>query len=86
MIKHPRKTFVLGFVVTIKSTLEIVKQMLTLQDNPFKYVLKYKYRQDHIELLLSCIRAKGGWNNNQTPFNSSMPCEGCSIVMLSLYR
>ncbi len=47
MIKHPRKTFVLGFVVTIKSTLEIVKQMLTLQDNPFKYVLKYKYRQDH---------------------------------------
>ena len=64
IIKHPRKTFVLGFVVTIKSTLEMVKQMLTLQDNPFKYALTYKYSQDHIELLFSCIRAKEGWNNN----------------------
>ena len=44
IIRHPRKTFVLGFVITIKSTLEMAK--------------------DHIELLFSCIRAKGGWNNN----------------------
>ena len=64
IIKHPRKTFVLGFVITIKSTLEMVKQMLTLPDNPFNYVLTYKYSQDHIEILFSCIRAKGGWNNN----------------------
>ena len=33
-------------------------------DQPFKYLLTYKYSQDHIELLFSCIRAKGGWNNN----------------------
>ena len=64
IIKHPRRTFVLGFVVSIKSTLEMVKQMLTLPENPFKYVLTYKYSQDHIELLFSCIRARGGWNNN----------------------
>ena len=38
--------------------------MLTLPENPFKYVLTYKYSQDHIEILFSCIRAKGGWNNN----------------------
>ena len=33
-------------------------------DQPFKYLLTYKFSQDHIELLFSCIRAKGGWNNN----------------------
>ena len=64
IVKHPRRTFVLGFVISIKSTLEMVKQMLTLPENPFKYVLTYKYSQDHIEILFSCIRAKGGWNNN----------------------
>ena len=64
IIKHPRRTFVLGFVISIKSTLEMVKQMLTLPEDPFKYVLTFKYSQDHIEILFSCIRAKGGWNNN----------------------
>ena len=42
----------------------MAKKMLTLPQDPFKYVLTYKYSQDHIELLFSCIRAKGGWNNN----------------------
>lgn len=31
---------------------------------PFKYLLTYKYSQDHLELLFSCIRSRGGWNNN----------------------
>ena len=31
---------------------------------PFKYLLTYKYSQDHVELLFSCIRSRGGWNNN----------------------
>jgi hypothetical protein len=64
IVKHPRRTFVLGFVITIKFTLEMVKQMLIQPEDPFRYVLTYKYSQDHIELLFSCIRAKGGWNNN----------------------
>ena len=64
IIKHPRKTFVLEFVITIKSTLEMAKQMLTLSESPFSYVLTYKYSQDHIEMLFSCIPARGGWSNN----------------------
>ena len=32
--------------------------------DPFKYLLTYKFSQDHIELLFSCVRSKGGWNNN----------------------
>ena len=64
LITHRRKTFILGFIITIKSTIAMAKKMLTLPRDPFKYVLTYKYSQDHIELLFSCIRAKGGWNNN----------------------
>lgn len=60
---HPRKTFVIGFVASIKSTIEMANEMFSTI-NPFKYLLTYKYSQDHIELLFSCIRARGGWNNN----------------------
>ena len=38
--------------------------MFSLPTNPFKYLLTYKFSQDHIELLFSCIRSRGGWNNN----------------------
>ena len=43
---HRRKTFIVGFVTNIKSTIEMANQI------------------DHLELLFSCIRARGGWNNN----------------------
>jgi hypothetical protein len=39
-------------------------QMFSKPGAPFKYLLTYKFSQDHIELLFSCIRSKGGWNNN----------------------
>jgi hypothetical protein len=38
-------------------------EMFTSIDQQFKYLLTYKFSQDHIELLLSCIRAKGGCSN-----------------------
>jgi hypothetical protein len=60
---HGRKTFIIGFVTAIKSTMEMTTEMFTME-NPFEYLLTYKFSQDHIELLFSCIRAKGGWNNN----------------------
>jgi hypothetical protein len=59
-----RKTFIIGFVACIKSTISMADQMLGAPTNPFKYLLTYKFSQDHIELLFSCIRARGGWNNN----------------------
>ena len=56
---HPRKTFVIGFVISIKSTIEMANEMISAINQPFKYLLTYKFSQDHIELLFSCIRAKG---------------------------
>ena len=59
-----RKTFVIGFVACIKSTISMATQMFSSPTDPFKYLLTYKFSQDHIELLFSCIRSRGGWNNN----------------------
>ena len=77
LIKHKRKTFILGFVITIKSTIEMATTMFTQEVNPFKYLLTYKYSPDHIELLFSCIRARGGWNNNPIAFNLGTHFEEC---------
>ena len=60
---HKHNTFIIGFVTTIKSTLEMTQEMFSTAD-PFKYLLTYKFSHNHIELLFSCVRSKGGWNNN----------------------
>ena len=61
---HRRKAFIIGFVATIKSTVEMANEMFSIPDSPFSYLLTYKFSQDHLELLFSCIRGSGGWNNN----------------------
>lgn len=61
---HRRKTFIVGFVTNIKSNIEMANQMFLVPNDPFKYFLTYKYSQDHLELLFSCIRSRGDWNNN----------------------
>ena len=42
----------------------MANEMCSLKENPFAYMLTYKFSQDHTELLFSYIRSKGGWNNN----------------------
>ena len=59
-----RKTFILGFVMTMKSIISIAKELLVATERPFNYILTYKFSQDHIELLFACIRGRGGSNNN----------------------
>ena len=61
-----RKTFIIVFIACIKSTISMATQMFeqTTKPKPFDYLLTYKYSQDHLELLFSLIRSRGGWNNN----------------------
>lgn len=59
-----RKMFVLGFIVDMKSTLEMSYKLLYKNQNPLKFVLTYKASQDHIELFFACVRCRGGCNNN----------------------
>ena len=58
------KTAIWGFVFSIESIASIVKHLLTHKTFPYKYVLTYKFSQDHLELLFNEIRRRGGWNNN----------------------
>ena len=59
-----RKTAWIGFITTIDSVLEICHDVLFSADRPFKYVCTYKLSQDHLEMLFSRVRRRGGWNNN----------------------
>ena len=47
-------------VFAILDPIAISTQMFSAQSNPFKYILTYKFPQDHVELLFSCIRSRGG--------------------------
>ena len=64
MIYSRRKPGFIGMVVSIKSVISIAKGMFSRPINPPSYILTYRFSQDHIEVLFSCIRAKHGWNNN----------------------
>ena len=56
ILKHARKTFVLGFLTNINS-IGILSTKL-LNELGFKYILSYKFSQDHLELL-SCAFDQG---------------------------
>ena len=64
LVYSRHKTFILGFVMTMKSIILIAKELLVATERPFNYILTYKFSQDHIELLFACIRGRGGSNNN----------------------
>jgi hypothetical protein len=64
LIRHRRKTFVLGLILTARGISKLCARLLARSVNPFKYVLTYKVSQDHLELLFACIRGKNGYNNN----------------------
>jgi hypothetical protein len=60
--KTRRSLSVIGFAFNINSLLELAPFLLKLPG--IKYVLTYKFSQDHLELFFSCVRRAGGWNNN----------------------
>ena len=49
---------------SIMSITAITKHLLLQPYNPLKFVMTYKFSQDHIELLFNKIRRRCGWNNN----------------------
>lgn len=63
-----RKAFIIGFNTAAHSLVEIARYVF---DNfpQTKYFLSYKLGQDHIEMLFSKIRSKGGYNNNPDVVN-----------------
>ena len=60
---HRRKTFLVG-LITASSSIKALAMKLLTKHTPLKFVLTYKFSQDHLELLFSCIRGKNGYNDN----------------------
>lgn len=55
---YSRKTFLVGFSITIKSIIEMSNEMFSLPANPFKYIFTYQLSQDHIELFVFLHKIK----------------------------
>ena len=61
-----RKTGVIGFVADALSAMFLFDSCV--KENKFlRYLLTYKFSQDHLELFFAVLRSRGGHNNNPSP-------------------
>ena len=61
-----RKTGFIGFLVAIRNTQNLFASLVERNEAPLKYMLTYKFSQDHLELFFGAVRSAGGFNNNPT--------------------
>ena len=61
-----RKTGFIGLLSAIKTIQNLFNLLDKERNAPLKYILTYKFSQDHLELLFGAIRSAGGINNNPT--------------------
>ena len=66
MYKTRRKTGFIGYLASIQSTKNVFLDLVESKSYQIKYLLMYKFSQDHLELFFGAIRACGGFNNNPT--------------------
>jgi hypothetical protein len=64
LINSARKTAFIGFLVNMKSFRFLFEQHV--KNGPMKYLLTYKFSQDHLELFFCALRSRFGANNNPT--------------------
>ena len=64
LISTNKATGFVGFLLCMKSIEQLVPLLFQSPVPPFKYVLAYKFSQDHVELFFNAIRGHLGWNNN----------------------
>jgi len=61
-----RKTAFIGFMVAIQSIQALYVKLVASPSGGMKYLLTYKFSQDHIELFFAAVRSSLGSNNNPT--------------------
>ncbi|XP_065324781.1 uncharacterized protein LOC135931529 [Gordionus sp. m RMFG-2023] len=66
--KSNKKTCVEGLILSMKSILEMGKELLTGETPKMKFFLTYKTSQDHLELYFCSIRSRGGFNDNPSAY------------------
>ena len=61
VVQTRRYTPILSFCLAAQTVIDVSETLLL---EGFKYVLAYKFSQDHLELLFGRIRRMGGYNDN----------------------
>lgn len=64
LLQSNRRTGFQGLILCLKSLINLTYELIN--GCYLKFILSYKLSQDHLEILFSAIRAKGGFNNNPT--------------------
>lgn len=64
MMSTPKKTCLFGFLIAIRSVIDLSSQLLFREHILFTHFLMYRIWQDNIELFFGLIRKRGGFNNN----------------------
>ena len=62
LVNSARKSGFLGFLCNIKYIESIFEKYV--QNGPLKFLLTFKFSQDHLELFFGCLRTRFGCNNN----------------------
>ena len=71
----PRGMCIVGFIMDIESLISLSKDLL-VSSSPIKYLLAYKFSQDHLELFFSAIRQSMRCNNNPNAIQLSFVLRG----------
>ncbi|CAK9291650.1 unnamed protein product [Gordionus sp. m RMFG-2023] len=66
----------------MKSILGIGRELLLGPNPKLKYLLTYKTSQDHLELFFSCLRSRGGFNNNPSAYQLRSAIRGVMIAKM----
>jgi len=53
-------------IISLNSLKSIFEDHVSSSEQILKYVLAYKFSQDHLEIFFSAVRSCGGHNNNPT--------------------
>jgi len=64
ILTSPRKTGFNGLIVCLQSMRRLFENVI--KTGQMSFILSYKISQDHLEMLFSAIRSRGGFNNNPT--------------------
>lgn len=64
IVKTRKSAGFIGFIFCLRSLIALTSELLKIDS--VKYVLAYKFSQDHLELFFNAIRRACGWNNNPT--------------------
>jgi len=66
LVGSNRKTGVIELITAVTSACCLLDKLVASSSAPLKYLLAYKFSQDHIELFVGDVRGRGRWNNNPT--------------------